>query len=149
MAELSREQIERFRTVLLDAIKINIPEVREREKRMVNALCDMALREGYVQVPVVDDVMAEIGRAISKFPTWPTDPLHAAGVVAEEAGELHKAVLQHTYEPHKASRDDVREEAIQTAAMALRFLSSMDVYLFKPCLQHKQEWLAASEREAG
>jgi Lar family restriction alleviation protein len=91
----------------------------------------------------VREVVAEVGRAMNKFPTWPTDPLHAAAVVAEEAGELHKAALQHTYEPHKSSLADVREEAIQTAAMALRFLASMEVYVFKPCEQHTQAPLTA------
>lgn len=27
-----------------------------------------------------DDVKAELDRAVAKFPTWPTDPLHAVAV---------------------------------------------------------------------
>jgi NTP pyrophosphatase (non-canonical NTP hydrolase) len=48
------------------------------------------------------EVREEIVRAIAKFPTWPTDPLHAVAVVCEEAGELTKATLQAVYERHKS-----------------------------------------------
>lgn len=86
----------------------------------------------------VDEVLAEIERATEKFPTWPTDPLHAFAVVGEEHGELQKELLQLTYEPHKSSMADARKEAVQLAAMALRFLMSFDRYEFKPGSQHSQ-----------
>lgn len=55
-------------------------------------------------------------------------PLSAA-LVAEELGELQQALLQIHFEPSKGkTADDVREEAVQTAAMALRFLSNFDRY---------------------
>jgi hypothetical protein len=84
-------------------------------------------------------VLSEVEKAVRKFPTWPTDPLHAVSVLGEEYGELVKAVLQLTYEPHKTSADEVRMEAIQTAAMALRFLRSLNTYQYARCFQHKQE----------
>ncbi len=87
-------------------------------------------------------VLAEIERATRKFPTWPTDPLHALGVVGEEFGELGKAVLQAVYEPHKSGRDQVRDEAIQTAAMAIRFIASLDAYDYRGCAQHQQSDIA-------
>lgn len=87
----------------------------------------------------VDLVRDEVQRATRKFPTWPTDPLHALGVVAEEFGELSKAVVQQTYEPHKNAPDELRKEAIHCAAMALRFVMSLDAYEVKPCDQHSQE----------
>lgn len=83
-------------------------------------------------------VMDEVDRATLKFPTWPTDPLHAVAILGEEFGELTKAVLQTIYEPHKVREGELRAEAIQTAAMALRFLASMDRYEFRPCAQHVQ-----------
>ena len=83
-------------------------------------------------------VMDEVGRATRKFPTWPTDPLHAVAVLGEEFGELTKAVLQTVYEPHKVDEGELRTEAVQTAAMALRFLASMGRYKFAPCGQHVQ-----------
>jgi len=89
-------------------------------------------------------VLAELDRATAKFPTWPTDPLHAMGVLHEEVGELAKAVLQLVYEPHKSTFSDVRAEATQAAAMALRFLMSLDNYTWRPCEQHSQSTPAAA-----
>lgn len=89
---------------------------------------------------VHDMVMAELARATEKFPTWPTDPLHALAVLGEEFGELTKAMLQHTYEPHKGvARQDIQNEAIQTAAMALRLAISLPHYQYRPAPQHSQD----------
>lgn len=88
---------------------------------------------------VIDQIAAEVSRATEKFPTWPTDPLHALAVLGEEFGELTKAMLQMTYEPHKATLEEVRTEAIQTAAMALRLAMSLDTYKYKRAPQHKQD----------
>lgn len=74
--------------------------------------------------------LTELMRAQEKFPTWPVDPLHACAVLGEEFGELTKAVLEAIYEPKKSSYDDVRAEAVQTIAMALRFLANLDQYDF-------------------
>lgn len=87
---------------------------------------------------VAAEVLLEVERASRKFPTWPTDPLHAVAIVGEEAGELTKAVVQAVYEPHKSGLVDVRAEAVQTAAMAIRFLLSLGRYEFEPCAQHAQ-----------
>lgn len=87
---------------------------------------------------IVDEILNEVERATGKFPTWPTDPLHALAVLGEEFGELTKAVVQQTYEPHKNESGEVRKEAIQTAAMALRFAMSLDRYDHAACHQHKQ-----------
>jgi hypothetical protein len=86
----------------------------------------------------LDEVVTEINRAVKKFPRWPTDPIHAAAVVAEECGELQKAVLEAVYEPHKGSRKNIRNEAIQTAAMCIRFLDSFDAYEWFHSIQHDQ-----------
>jgi len=85
------------------------------------------------------DVMAELQRATKKFPTWPTDPLHAKAIVDEEVGELEQAILQTTYEPHKSNADDVKAEAIQMIAMGYRFLLSLEQYQYKKAEQHNQE----------
>ena len=87
---------------------------------------------------VLAEVRAEVVRATAKFPTWPSDALHASGVVQEESGELAKAVLQAVYEPHKSTPEDVATEALQTAAMAVRFLLSMDSYQWQRGDQHAQ-----------
>jgi NTP pyrophosphatase (non-canonical NTP hydrolase) len=95
----------------------------------------------YEQLPALElRIRGELRQAMLKHPTWPTDPLHALGVLQEEVGELSKAVLQHTYEPHKkVTRDDIHAEAIQCAAMCLRFLLSLHRYDFTPSAQHRQE----------
>jgi len=87
---------------------------------------------------VLKPVLSEIERALGKFPIWPTDPLHALAVLGEEYGELTKAVLQQVYEPNKNTMDSVRDEAVQVAAMAIRFLTSLDNYKFEQCVQHTQ-----------
>lgn len=98
---------------------------------------------------MIGAVWSELERAIAKFPTWPTDPLHALAVIGEEFGELTKDVLQMTYEPGKTSAENVRKEAIQTAAMALRFVASLDTYIYKAGEQHRQEqWDAVQAKYA-
>ena len=87
---------------------------------------------------IVDEVAIEMSKAVAKFPKWPTDPLHAIAILGGEYGELNKAVLQNTYEPHKTSVDEIRMEAIQTAAMAIRFLMSLETYKYNEAEQHKQ-----------
>jgi NTP pyrophosphatase (non-canonical NTP hydrolase) len=88
---------------------------------------------------ILTEVMDEVRRAKEKFPWWPEDPVHAAAIVAEEAGELTQASLQFTYEV--GTFDDMREEAIQTAAMAIRFLENMDDYQVRPSKQHDSQTL--------
>jgi hypothetical protein len=90
-------------------------------------------------INVMQEIMAEMERATNKFPTWPTDPLHALAVLGEEFGELTKDMLQLCYEPHKTSRENVRKEAIQTAAMSLRLAISLEAYEYRCSNQHRQE----------
>lgn len=108
----------------------------ERAAQCARLLAD-AMKTGGVD-PVVGPVLAEVKRATERFPTWPTDPLHAVAVLGEEFGELTKAALQTVYEPHKVQPGELRTEAIQTAAMALRFLASLDAYEFSRSAQHQQ-----------
>ncbi len=94
--------------------------------------------------PELKEILIELNRATSKFPTWPTDPLHALAVLGEEFGELTQAILKYTYEPSIITEDSnfrqhVKEEAIQCAAMALRFVMSLDKYVYEPSEQHKQK----------
>jgi hypothetical protein len=86
----------------------------------------------------VRDVIQELKLARDKFPTWPNDPQHALGIVHEEVGELQKDVLQLMYEPNKGKTlEHVRAEALQVAAMALRFYFNLPKYAFAPGGQHK------------
>ena len=74
---------------------------------------------------ITQAINQEMERAKEKFPWWPEDQIHAAAIVAEEAGELLQATLQNKYE--KGSLENVRKEAIQTAAMAVRFLENLSI----------------------
>jgi hypothetical protein len=51
-------------------------------------------------------INTELKDAIAKYPDWPTDIIHAAAVVNEEAGELIRACLNYHY--HGVSAADVR-----------------------------------------
>lgn len=88
---------------------------------------------------IFEDVKKELKKAKSKFPYWPNDPLHASGIVSEEVGELHKEVLQWMYEPHKTEYENIRKEAIQSLAMLIRFIDSLDT--------NKYEWLKSDQHE--
>lgn len=89
---------------------------------------------------IVNEVLTELARALDKFPTWPLDPVHALAVVAEELGETQKEVLQLTYEPGKTTVKALRKEAIQTAAMSLRFLIGLERgYQFVPAANKSLE----------
>ena len=75
-------------------------------------------------------IREELGKAEMKFPRFPVDPIHAASLVAEEAGELVQATLQATYD--NISIEKAKKEAIHTGATALRFLINLDNYITKP-----------------
>ena len=90
-------------------------------------------------VKVLSEITEELINAVVKFPEYPTDPLHALAILGEEYGELNKAVLQSTYEPHKTNLEEVKMEAIQTAAMAIRFILSLEEFNYEQSIQHKQE----------
>lgn len=79
-----------------------------------------------INVEILAYITAELAKAKYKFPEWPTDPIHAAAIVAEESGELTRAALQFTYEG--APRVAMFNEALQTAAMAIRFLENYHEY---------------------
>jgi len=76
-------------------------------------------------------ITEEYERASTAIPSWPIDPIHAASVVAEEAGELLQAANDSVYPTHNHSGpayERMRKEATQTAAMALRFLVGLENY---------------------
>ena len=83
---------------------------------------------------MLDAIRAElIDRAEKKFPEFPTDPVHAAAIVGEEAGELLQATLQATYEGQAWGPS--YNEAVETGAMALRFLVMMPYMEKRPSPQ--------------
>ena len=72
---------------------------------------------------ILEEVVQEFISAQKQHPHWPDDLIHGATILAEESGEVVKAALQYTYEPHKGTNlYDLEKELIQTAAMAIRNL---------------------------
>jgi len=76
---------------------------------------------------MIEDILSEVRRAARKFPEWPTNPFHANDIIGEEQGELTKALVQWVGEREKGvTEKDIREEAVQLAAMTIRFIISLD-----------------------
>lgn len=75
-------------------------------------------------------VEEEMRKAKKKHPSWPDHIVAQSAVVAEEAGELVRAALQHKYERPSDSlgqqkqREEMRTEAIQVIVTAIRFLEN-------------------------
>ena len=75
---------------------------------------------------IIEKVLDEIVRAHEKFPSWPSDIIHASAIVAEKNGKLTQATLKSLYE--QGNPFDAEKEAIQVACTALRFLNNMAQY---------------------
>ncbi len=88
---------------------------------------------GFPTSLVIGQIIEEYKKAKDKHPKWPVDPIHASAIVAEEAGELTRATLQHTYE--KGSIEAAEKEAIQVAVTAIRFLEGLAKYSTKNQLE--------------
>ena len=95
---------------------------------------------------VVSDIVAELERAERKFPGFPNDPVHAAAIIVEEAGELQQAALQFTYEG--GGFDDMCKEAVHTGAMALRFLLNIHMMWKRPSELVERRKTAANKPSA-
>lgn len=92
---------------------------------------------------IVLKVIEELESSTEKFPEWPKDPFHALMIVGEEAGEINQGLLEYIYEPEKGiTKEDLENEAIQTAAMAIKFAMGIDFYDFK---ESEQMVLATKE----
>ena len=76
-------------------------------------------------------IFSEYERACEIHKEWPMDFIHAAAIVAEESGELVQAANQHRYEYKPFS--NMKMEAVQTGAMALRFLVNAEGWWCNAC----------------
>jgi hypothetical protein len=72
-------------------------------------------------------IFEALREAEEKLPGYPNDPVHAAAILVEEAGELMQAALDYYYGRAKTKRKMAREAA-QAGAMALRFLLHLEHY---------------------
>lgn len=83
-------------------------------------------------IEILEEVLKELKRAKKKHPRWYDHPAAQAGVVMEEAGELIRACMIWKYErashgskEYNQQVNAMRMEAIQTAAMAIRFIENL------------------------
>jgi len=72
-------------------------------------------------------IIEAIFEAEEKHPGWPTDPIHATAIIAEESGELTKAAIDF-YFKRNDNEDEMMKEAAQTAAVLLRFMAEKGTY---------------------
>jgi hypothetical protein len=75
---------------------------------------------------VLRTVLDELDRATELHPHWPIDAVHAAAVVAEEAGELLREANNWTNDELLFIKDAMRTEAVHTAVTAIRFLMNIE-----------------------
>jgi hypothetical protein len=73
---------------------------------------------------VITLIFDELRKAEAKFPSWPTDIVHGAGILVEEAGETMKAALD-LYYGRSNDKSELIKEAAQTGAMTIRLLFSL------------------------
>lgn len=71
----------------------------------------------------VEMMRRELERAKNKFPEYPKDVIHGAGILAEESGETVRAALDYHY--LDGSNSEIIKEAAQTGAMAIRLISNI------------------------
>jgi hypothetical protein len=67
-------------------------------------------------------VRAELDKARTKYPHWPSDMVHAAAIASEESGEVVKSVNNHFWKHGDDTWADIEKEAVQAIAMWCRFL---------------------------
>lgn len=81
------------------------------------------------QADIVGEILTELERAETIHPNWPTDPIHAAAIMMEEAGEVVKAVNDSVEKG--SDTENCKTEAIHAAAMCIRFLKNISTYDWK------------------
>jgi len=83
-----------------------------------------------------DQIEQAIKEAKEKWPDWVNDPMHAAGILVEEAGETLQAAHDFCYSG--GSYEQMAKEAAQTGAMAIRFLDHLHEYFRKQAYINKR-----------
>jgi Zn-finger protein len=75
---------------------------------------------------VLDAVAEEVERAAQMYPWWPVNIVEQAAIAAEESGEVVKSVNNYYWKHGDDSVEDIRKEAVQAAAMWVRFIVNLD-----------------------
>jgi len=69
-------------------------------------------------------VFEELKQAQKLHPKWPDDIVYKGAIIAEEAGEVVKAINDY-YFHNRATSSEIIEEVIQTIVVCIRFLQKM------------------------
>lgn len=76
---------------------------------------------------LLQEFAQELAVAEAAHPVWSNDAVHAASILTEEAGEVAQAANDfNELGGRDCARAAMRAEAVQTGAMALRFLLNLD-----------------------
>ena len=78
----------------------------------------------------IEEIQEALDAAEKKFSRFPNDPVHAAAIMAEEAGETLQAALDYYY-GRAGLQDRIAKEAAQAGAMALRILMAIGKFKCK------------------
>lgn len=70
----------------------------------------------------LEAVLNEVNRARAKYPSWPDNIVMAAAIASEESGEVVRSCNSFHWQQGDDSPADIMNEAIQAAAMWIRFL---------------------------
>ncbi len=133
MSKMTREQAVSILESLLSALDIMGMD-GDRYNQILECIRILSPSPRKEPPTVVNDVMDELRKAVSKFPSWPSDPFHALAIIGEEFGELQQSFLKAHYENGNGAD---RQEAVQLAAMAIRFLMHWEDYEVKDTTQVK------------
>lgn len=71
-------------------------------------------------------VRAELDKARTKYPHWPSDMVHAAAIASEEDGEVIRSVNCYFFRQGDDTWADIEKEAVQAIAMWVRFLTDRE-----------------------
>lgn len=102
----------------MDSVKVVIKKPAPLEEGQVPYLFDV---NHVISIQKLwDEVEIEVAEARLMFPWWPKDIVHAAAIVAEEAGEVLKAANEIRWQHKSTNQEDLKKEIIQTIAMCVR-----------------------------
>ena len=74
------------------------------------------------------DVQRELAQARWKFGWWPQNPVEAAAIVNEEAGEVVKGINNWHHGHGDDTPEEIYKEAVQAAAMLVRFVTETPLF---------------------
>ena len=90
-------------------------------------LCSVAgpeVRAGLIPPDLLRKIEERIQKAEKMWPEWPSDQIHAAACVCEEAGELIQACIDYTYKENMGILN-MNNEALDTITVAIRFIKNL------------------------